>query len=78
MVYSFIVIILYGHSNATLMLKYGIQPKVASSSLGHSSIGITLDLYSHVLPEMQKEVADKIESGIFSKLQNFRVDSKAK
>ncbi len=66
------------HSNATLMLMYGIQPKVASSSLGHSSIGITLDLYSHVLPEMQKEVADKIESGIFKKLSNGVVGSKAK
>lgn len=56
------------HSNATLMLKYGVQPKVASSRLGHSSISITLDLYSHVLSDMQKEVADKIDSGIFRKL----------
>jgi len=56
------------HSNATLMLKYGVQPKVASSRLGHSTISITLDLYSHVLSEMQKEVAEKFDEGIFSKL----------
>lgn len=53
------------HSNATLMLKYGIQPKVASNRLGHSSIAITLDLYSHVLSGMQDEVADKINIGLF-------------
>jgi len=58
------------HSNATLMLKYGVQPKVASSRLGHSSIAITLDLYSHVLSGMQKEVAEKIDMGIFQKLNS--------
>lgn len=56
------------HSNATLMLKYGVQPKVASNRLGHSSIAITLDLYSHVLSGMQKEVAEKIDMGIFQKV----------
>ncbi|MCB2307147.1 tyrosine-type recombinase/integrase [Clostridium estertheticum] len=56
------------HSNATLMLTYGIPAKVASERLGHSSIGITLDLYSHVTTNMQKDVADKIENGIFNRL----------
>jgi integrase len=56
------------HSNATLMLTYGIPAKVASERLGHSSIGITLDLYSHVTSSMQKEVSDKIENGIFNRL----------
>lgn len=56
------------HSNATLMLTYGIPAKVASQRLGHSSISITLDLYSHVTDNMQKEVASKIENGIFNKL----------
>lgn len=56
------------HSNATLMLAYGIPAKVASQRLGHSSINITLDLYSHVTSNMQKEVAEKIENGIFNKL----------
>lgn len=58
------------HSNATLMLKYGVQPKVASSRLGHSTISITLDLYSHVLGEMQKEVAQKFDTEIFQKMNN--------
>ncbi|MGH4050001.1 MAG: tyrosine-type recombinase/integrase [Clostridium sp.] len=56
------------HSNATLMLTYGIPAKVASERLGHSSISITLDLYSHVTANMQKDVADKIENGIFNRL----------
>jgi integrase len=40
------------HTAATLMLLKGIHPKVVSEMLGHTTIGITLDLYSHVLPDM--------------------------
>ena len=36
------------HAHATLMLLQGIHPKIVSERLGHSSIGITLDTYSHV------------------------------
>ncbi len=39
------------------MLLQGVHPKVVSERLGHASIGITLDTYSHVLPEMQAEAA---------------------
>lgn len=53
------------HSNATLMLACGIPAKVASERLGHSNIGITLDLYSHCLDSMQKDAAEKINLGIF-------------
>ncbi len=38
------------HSHATHMLASGVHPKIAQERLGHSSVGITLDLYSHVLP----------------------------
>ena len=40
---------------ATLLLLAGVHPKVVSEMLGHASITITLDLYSHVLPDMQRE-----------------------
>jgi integrase len=40
------------HAHATHLLSSGVHPKVASERLGHSTIGITLDLYSHVLPGM--------------------------
>lgn len=47
------------HSAATDWLKEGMHPKVAAERLGHASVGITLDLYSHVTPTMQREaVAD--------------------
>ncbi len=43
------------HAHATLMLQQGVHPKVVSERLGHASVGITLDTYSHVLPAMQAE-----------------------
>ena len=55
------------HTNATLMLKYNIPSKVASERLGHSTIGVTLDLYSHVLNEMQEDAAKKLDEGLFQK-----------
>ena len=45
------------HAHATLMLLQGVHPKIVSERLGHASIGITLDTYSHVLPSMQTEAA---------------------
>jgi integrase len=48
------------HSAATLMLSHGVHPKVVSEMLGHASVGITLDLYSHVTPTLQREAAEKI------------------
>lgn len=53
------------HTNATLMLLSGTAPKVASSRLGHSTIGITMDLYSHVLKDMNKDAADKLNEVIY-------------
>ena len=49
------------HAHATHMLSSGIHPKVASERLGHSKVGITLDLYSHVLPDMQEDAAAKMD-----------------
>jgi integrase len=49
------------HAHATLMLLQGVHPKIVSERLGHSSIGITLDIYSHVLPSMQSEAAEAFD-----------------
>ncbi len=49
------------HTHATLMLKAGVNPKVVSERLGHASISITLDIYSHVLPGMQEAAAEKFD-----------------
>jgi len=48
------------HTHATLGLEAGIPPKVMQERLGHSSITMTLDLYSHVVPGMQKDAASRI------------------
>jgi len=50
------------HSHATDMLAAGVHPKIASERLGHSKVGITLDLYSHVLPGMQAEAAILVDA----------------
>jgi integrase len=42
------------------MLTAGVHPKVVSERLGHSGIAITFDLYSHVIPGMQADAADKL------------------
>ena len=46
------------HSCATLLLGEGVHPKIVSDLLGHSQIGITLDLYSHVTATMQAVAAE--------------------
>lgn len=45
------------HTCATLLLARGVHPKVVSDLLGHSTVSITLDIYSHVLPHLQEEAA---------------------
>jgi len=49
------------HTHASLLLLKGVHPKVVQERLGHSSISITLDTYSHLMPSMQKEAAEKID-----------------
>jgi integrase len=48
------------HTHATHALQAGIHPKVVSERLGHSTITITLDTYSHVLPSMQRDAAEAV------------------
>ena len=48
------------HSHATALLRAGVHPKVVQERLGHSSIVITLDIYSSVLPTMQREAVDRL------------------
>ena len=52
------------HAHATHLLASGVHPKVASERLGHSKVGITLDLYSHVLPNMQAEAAAVVDEAL--------------
>jgi len=49
------------HSAATLLLGMGVHPKIVQELLGHSTISMTLDTYSHVLPSMQQEAMSKLD-----------------
>ncbi len=53
------------HTHASLALLAGVHPKTVSDRLGHSSISVTLDTYSHVIPALQPEAAEKVAALIF-------------
>jgi integrase len=48
------------HTHATLALQAGVHPKVVSERLGHTTVSITLDVYSHAIPGMQQDAASTI------------------
>lgn len=52
------------HTAATLLLGRGVNPKIVSEMLGHASVGITLDTYSHVLPTMQQSAAAEMDAAL--------------
>jgi len=54
------------HTHATLALQAGIHPKVVSERLGHATISITLDTYSHAIPALQEEAAALIAGLVFA------------
>ena len=48
------------HSHASLALSSGVNPRIVSGRLGHSTVALTLDIYSHVLPQQDQEATDRI------------------
>jgi integrase len=52
------------HTCATLLLSKGVHPKLVQELLGHATIAITLDTYSHVLPGMGDQTANAMESAL--------------
>ena len=54
------------HTHATLALQAGVHPKVVSERLGHATVAITLDTYSHAIPAMQEEAAVLIAGLVFA------------
>jgi len=55
------------HAYATAALEAGVDPKVVSQHLGHASVSTTYDIYSHVMPDLEKEAAIKIEAKLLGK-----------
>jgi integrase len=52
------------HSCASLLLAQGVSPRVLMETLGHTRIGMTLDLYAHLYPEMRQEAADQMDRAL--------------
>jgi integrase len=59
------------HTHATLLLKADVHAKIVSERLGHSNIALTLDVYSHVLPNMQAQAAIHLETMLYSENGTF-------
>jgi integrase len=64
------------HSHATHMLASGVHPKIAQERLGHSSVSVTIDLYSHVLPGMQAEAVSRVDAVLRDALNRRAVPTK--
>jgi integrase len=60
------------HSHATHLLGSDVHPKIASERLGHSKVGITLDLYSHVMPGMQEDAVARVDGALQAAIQSRR------
>ena len=52
------------HTHATALFRDGVHPKIAQERLGHSTIAVTLDLYSHVMPGMQEDAAMRVDTAL--------------
>lgn len=50
------------HSCATLLLVQGVSPRVVMEVLGHSEIALTMNAYSHVVPELQRDAAKRMQA----------------
>jgi len=53
------------HSCATTLALLGVHPKTAQKIMGHSSIAVTLEVYTHALDEMQEEASEKVRGFLF-------------
>jgi integrase len=66
------------HSHATQLLIAGVHPKVVSERLGHSTVGITLDIYSHVLPGLQEDAAKKLDIALRSAIEKRQASARSR
>jgi integrase len=61
------------HTHASLMLKQGVHPKIVQERLGHATIAVTLDTYSHVAPGLQEAAAAGFDKLVLPRLENESV-----
>jgi integrase len=63
------------HTHASIMLKQGIHPKIVQERLGHASIQMTLDTYSHVAPGLQQAAAESFDKLLNGRRENVAVEN---
>ena len=63
------------HAHASLMLRQGVHPKIVQERLGHSTMAVTLDTYSHVAPNLQRQAALKFDEGLDEGLKESATDT---
>jgi integrase len=63
------------HTHASLMLKQGVHPKIVQERLGHSSISMTLDTYSHVAPGLQEAAAKGFDDMVIPKREKVLAEN---
>ena len=66
------------HTHASLMLKQGVHPKIVQERLGHSSVTITLDTYSHVAPGLQEAAAKRFDEAFSARYNEFENEAAKK
>jgi hypothetical protein len=69
---------IYAIAHPTQLLASGVHPKVGQERLGHASVAITLDLYSHVAPGMQAEAADRVDQVLQDAINRHRKEKGSK
>ena len=63
------------HTHATILLKLGVHPRIVQERLGHSSIQITLDTYSHVVPGLQEAAAARFDQAFTTRYNQQRTEA---
>ncbi|MEN6623903.1 MAG: site-specific integrase [Smithella sp.] len=66
------------HTHATILLREGVNPKIVQERLGHSTVTLTLDLYSHVLPDMQGVAVEALEKAFAKEKEDVQPTSSRK
>ena len=75
-VFGFSVIILYGHSHASILIANGVDIATVSKRLGHTKISITIDTYTHALKSRDTAAANLLDDLITSRKVNDPIEPK--
>lgn len=62
------------HSHIALLIEKGLQPLIIAQRVGHDSVNTTMNIYGHLYPNKQKEVADLLNAEATGELENNLVD----